>query len=168
MNTFTRIFAFGLFALALATPVQAGKAINFVFADLSGKTLLLSDFKGKWVLVNFWAPWCPRCWAEVPLLRELDRRADFAVIGIGMDYGLDPAAVRSLASRHRFDVTAIVAGGSRKDPESASRQVGPVDFYPTSYLYDPTGELVMFIPGPVRKDKILAYMKAWTQPAGGT
>ena len=150
-------------------PAQAGvpsqeetsssKAINFEFTDIEGKRLRLSDFKGKWLLVNFWAPWCPLCWVEVPALNELNKRKDFAVVGIGLDYGPDENAVRDTAARHNINFAHVVAGGARRDPNSPFRQVGPVDFYPTSYLYDPTGEIVMFIPGQVRMNKILAFME---------
>lgn len=145
-----------------ANPSLAGtKAINFQFTDINGKSLKLSDFKGKWVLVNFWAPWCPLCWVEVPTLNELNKRKDFVVIGVGLDYGPDENAVREAASRHNLDFHSIVAGGSRRNQDSPFRQVGPVDFYPTSYLYDPNGEIVMFIPGQVRMNKVLAFMEAY-------
>ncbi|MDO9226894.1 MAG: TlpA disulfide reductase family protein [Pseudomonadota bacterium] len=134
------------------------KAINFKFTDISGKTIQLSDFKGKWVLVNFWAPWCPLCWVEVPTLNELNKRRDFVVIGVGLDYGPDEGVVRDTASRHNLDFHAVVAGGARRNQDSPFRQVGPVDFYPTSYIYDPNGEIVMFIPGQVRLNRVLAFM----------
>jgi thiol-disulfide isomerase/thioredoxin len=164
----------GLMAL-LAAPLQAAteptKAINFEFTDVDGKTFKLSDFKGKWVLVNFWAPWCPLCWVEVPTLNELNKRKDFVVIGVGLDYGPDTAIVKETASRHNIEFHAIVAGGARRNPDSPFRQVGPVDFYPTSYVYDPNGEIVMFIPGQVRMNKVLAFMEEYkaknTQMAGG-
>lgn len=137
------------------------KAINFQFTDITGKSFRLSDFQGKWVLVNFWAPWCPLCWVEVPALNDLNKRKDFVVIGIGLDYGPDEAVVRDAAMRHNLDFFAVVAGGARRNPDSPFRQVGPVDFYPTSYLYDPNGEIVMFIPGQVRLQNIHAFMESW-------
>lgn len=150
-------------AAALATPAGAAgepvKAINFQFTDITGKTIQLSDFKGKWVLVNFWAPWCPLCWVEVPTLNELNKRRDFVVIGVGLDYGPDESVVRDTASRHNLDFHAVVAGGARRNQDSPFRQVGPVDFYPTSYIYDPNGEIVMFIPGQVRMNRIIAFME---------
>lgn len=149
---------------------ESTKAINFEFTDVSGKNLKLSDFKGKWVLVNFWAPWCPLCWVEVPTLNELNKRKDFVVIGVGLDYGPDEGVVRDTANRHGIEFHAVVAGGARRNPDSPFRQVGPVDFYPTSYIYDPNGEIVMFIPGQVRMNKILAFMDEYkaknTQFAG--
>ena len=147
--------------MPMGASAQDTKAINFEFTDINGKSLRLSDFKGKWVLVNFWAPWCPLCWVEVPTLNELNKRNDFVVIGIGLDYGPDANVVRDTASRHNMDFTSIVAGGARRNQDSPFRQVGPVDFYPTSYIYDPNGEIVMFIPGQVRMNKVLAFMESY-------
>ncbi len=154
-----------LMGLALLLPVVAHaeepKAINFQFTDIDGKDIKLSDFRGKWVLVNFWAPWCPLCWVEVPTLNELNKRKDFVVIGVGLDYGPDVNIVKDAAGRHNLDFHAIVAGGARRNPDSPFRQVGPVDFYPTSYVYDPNGEIVMFIPGQVRMNKVLSFIDSW-------
>jgi thiol-disulfide isomerase/thioredoxin len=164
MTSFTKQVAAGILSTAFfAGTVQAEgtKAINFQFEDVNGKHLQLSDFKGKWVMVNFWAPWCPLCWVEVPTLNELNKRKDFVVIGVGLDYGPDTGIVKDTADRKGMDFTAVVAGGTRRNPDSPFRQVGPVDFYPTSYVYDPTGEIVMFIPGQVRANKVLDFMAAW-------
>ena len=102
----------------------------------------------------------PLCWAETATLNALHKRRDFVVIGIGLDYGQDENAVRDSAKRHDFEVT-LVAGGARRDSNSVYRQVGPVDFFPTSYLYDPTGEIVMFMPGQVRESKLRNFMEDW-------
>jgi thiol-disulfide isomerase/thioredoxin len=165
MSSFgTALRAGVLSASFFAGTVQAAdsvKAINFQFTDVNGKSVQLSDFKGKWVMVNFWAPWCPLCWVEVPTLNELNKRKDFVVIGVGLDYGPDAGIVKDTAERKGMDFTAVVAGGARRNPDSPFRQVGPVDFYPTSYVYDPTGEIVMFIPGQVRANKVLAFMEEW-------
>lgn len=165
MRKLMGLLLFGIAAFA-ATPSmvfadEPTKAINFQLTDIDGKSIKLSDFKGKWVLVNFWAPWCPLCWVEVPALNELNKRKDFVVIGIGLDYGPDEAVVRDASTRHNLDFHAIVAGGARRNPDSPFRQVGPVDFYPTSYIYDPNGEIVMFIPGQVRLSKIYAFMDGY-------
>lgn len=154
--------------VAMNVNAEGTKAINFQFTDINGKSLKLSDFKGRWVLVNFWAPWCPLCWVEVPTLNELNKRKDFVVIGIGLDYGPDEGVVRESASRHNLDFHSIVAGGARRNQDSPFRQVGPVDFYPTSYIYDPNGEIVMFIPGQVRMNKVLAFMDAYKSKGSQT
>ena len=160
-NLIARAFVAAALSAFPPLPAFAGKAIDFQFTDILGKNLRLSDYRGKWVLVNFWAPWCPTCWNEVPLLNELNRRKDFVVIGVSLDYGPDRNVVRDTAKLHDFDAAAIVAGGARRDADSAFRQVGPVDFYPTSYLYDPAGEIVMLFPGMVNRESLLGFMENW-------
>lgn len=152
-----------LFVVMLAITGQqawAAKAINFELTDSKGKAHRLSDYSGKWVLVNFWAPWCPRCMTEFPLLNDLDARNDVVVLGVVMDYGSDQNSVHTTASRHNLRFPNILAG-SRKDQNSPAHQIGPVDFYPTSYLYAPDGELVMFIPGVVSKTRLSSFMNSY-------
>jgi thiol-disulfide isomerase/thioredoxin len=140
----------------------AGKAINFALTDTKGKVQRLSDYKGKWVLVNFWAPWCPRCRMEFPLLNDLDSRKDVVVLGVVMDYGLDEASAHASIGRNNLRYPQVLAG-NRRDPNSPALQIGPVDFYPTSYLYAPDGELVMFIPGIVSENKLTAFMDSYVK-----
>ena len=139
---------------------DAVKAVSFVFNDIDNRTVRLADYRGKWVLVSFWAPWCPLCKIQIPTLNRLNQRTDFRVIGIALDYGDNEASVReAIGGAMRFE--AQVLGGSRRSPNSAFLQVGPVDYFPTSYLYDPTGEIVMFIPGQVRQGSLTTFMDKW-------
>ncbi len=163
----------GLLLAGLAVGVRnvadsASKAVSFVFTDLDGRSIRLEDYRGKWVLASFWATWCPLCKIQVPTLNALNLRPDFRVIGIALDYSGDKNAVREAAIESNLHYDAQIAGGSRHDPNSAFRQVGPVDFFPTSYLYDPTGEIVMFSPGQLRMGRVLSFMEKWYAERGGT
>ncbi|NTV95476.1 MAG: redoxin domain-containing protein [Thiobacillus sp.] len=151
--------ATGLIFFPLVAPGLTGKTIPFAFNDLDGNVIRLADFRGQWVLVSFWAPWCPLCKIEIPALNNLDRRPDLTVLSIGLDYD-SPDALRAAAAK--FDSgLRVIAGGKRRDPNSPHRQVGPVDFFPTAYLYDPTGEIAMYIPGQLNANKVLAFMANW-------
>src|SRR6185437_3731476 len=64
-----------------------GPAVDFALTDLSGQTVRLSDFKGKLVLITFWATWCPPCLKELPSLAELHQRRsnDVVILAISAD-----------------------------------------------------------------------------------
>jgi len=153
-------------AAVLQPSLAVGGAQTVVLTDIDGRTIRLSDYRGKWVLVNFWAYWCALCWPEMPALSRLNQLPDVVVIGISMDYGQDEAKARNAIGRHGLAFEAHVMGGSRRDPNAPFRQVGPVDFFPTSYLYAPDGEIVMFMPGQINFKKMESFMTAW-QPQGG-
>lgn len=157
MNKLLSALCFAVLASTLS-PAHAAKSVNFNFTDMNNKNIRLSDFRGKWVLVNFWAPWCPRCKMEFPDLNDLDSRNDFVVIGVAQDYGVDQGSVASTIQRYNLRFPQIM-GGSRRDPGNPALQVGPVDYYPTSYLYAPDGEIVMFLPGVISRQKLVAFMQ---------
>lgn len=81
----TIVFAILLFALPIIAMGQSNKAPALALKDLRGRTLRLSDYKGKVVLLNFWATWCPPCRAEMPDLIKMQRqyrKLGLQVIGI--------------------------------------------------------------------------------------
>ena len=72
-------------ALFAAAPSVA-EIVDFMLPDLEGKPVSLSDFRGKWVIVNYWATWCPPCLDEIPELVSLhDDNSDKLVV-LGIDY----------------------------------------------------------------------------------
>jgi peroxiredoxin len=69
-----------------ASPNAGVPATDFTLQDITGKTVHLSDFHGKPVLINFWATWCPSCVREIPDLMELQRqRPNLVVLGVCLD-----------------------------------------------------------------------------------
>lgn len=161
----------GLAALPLS-PGQASVAAqpaNIQLTTLQGKTVKLASFRGKWVLVNLWAPWCPICYHEVPALNELDARPDVVVIGVAVDYGTDEASVRQAIERAGMRYQAHVLGGNRMDADNQSRRIGPTLFYPTTYVFSPDGRQHEVIAGPVSTGRILEMMAVYRdrgRPAG--
>lgn len=153
-----------LAALALASGLlllplfgAGAKTASFVFSDIDGRPVHLADYRGQWLLVAFWAPWCPLCRIQMPALKELDARADLSVLGVGLDYD-HPDTLRATADRLGLPYR-IVPGGSRRAPDSPHLQVGPVFYFPTSYLYAPAGEQVMHFAGQIDVGKLLAFME---------
>ena len=79
---------------------------NLPIPDLNGKNVTLADYKGKVVLVDFWATWCPPCRIEIPWLIDLQQKyasRGFVVLGISMDEN-GAEDVNPFLAKERFDV----------------------------------------------------------------
>jgi thiol-disulfide isomerase/thioredoxin len=82
-----RVIIFGILLAIMPTIAmgQSSRAPDLALRDLRGRTVRLSDYKGKVVLINFWATWCPPCRAEVPDLVKIQRdygKRGLQIIGI--------------------------------------------------------------------------------------
>ena len=138
---------------------QAAEPAGFRFQDVDGKTVRLDNFRGQWVVVNFWAHWCPLCWPEVPELNALNALEDVAVIGVAMDYGPDVMAVYQAIKRQDMRYGTQVLGGNRISLDAAYHQVGPVSFYPTTYIFNPKGGRHARINGPLSIKRFMAVTR---------
>lgn len=119
---------FCMAVLLLSFQVQA-----FQFQDTAGKIHKLEDYKGRWVLVNFWATWCPPCLKEIPDLIALhENRKDIMVIGVAMDFG-DPQVVMDFV--RSMPITYPIVLGDRK----IASQLDEISLLPSTYFFDPEG-----------------------------
>jgi len=133
----------------------SGYAAGFSLEDIQGRAHRLVDYRGKWVLVNFWATWCPACLTEIPELTSLHnahKDSDLVVIGIVMDSG-NSKKVGDFVKAH--EMTYPIVLGNHK----LAQQIGELDVLPTSYLYAPNGEQVSYQAGEVTRESIETYIR---------
>ncbi len=131
-------------------------AEGFSVTDTKGKVHNLSDYKGKWVLVNFWATWCPPCLEEIPdliALHDAHKGKDLEVIGIAMDYQSPKYVVEFADSL--FVTYPIVLGNSK-----IAAQIGSIQGLPTTYLFNPQGKMVAHNVGALTRKAVESYIAA--------
>jgi cytochrome c biogenesis protein CcmG/thiol:disulfide interchange protein DsbE len=89
-----------------------GAAPNFVLRDVEGKEVALSEFRGKVVLLEFWATWCPPCRATVPELTEIQQKygnKGLIVLGVSLDEGGDlPAKLASFSREFKINYRLLI------------------------------------------------------------
>lgn len=111
---------------------------GFELTDMAGKQHRLADYKGKWVLVNYWATWCPPCLEEVPdlvMMYDKHKDGDLAVLGVALQY-------KSRQEIADFVDDMLISYPIILGDASVIRQIGSDDVLPTTFIYNPKGELV--------------------------
>jgi len=128
---------------------------EFVLRDTTGKQHLLSQYKGKWVFVNYWATWCPPCLEEVPdlvALYDSRKKTDVVVIGVVFDFDSEKEVFEYVDDM--LMSYPIVLGD-----DQVKSQIGSADALPTTFVYNPRGELVKIKRGLVTKQYLEGLMK---------
>jgi cytochrome c-type biogenesis protein len=157
----TRVKATGL-AMNADHPVDkllGQPAPDVTFQELDGTDSMLSQYKGKVVLVNFWATWCDPCYVEIPWLIEMQQKYEprgFTVLGISMDEE-GKSAVAPFLAKERFNVNGqklpmnypIVIGN-----DTVADKFGGLLGYPTSFLISRDGKIIKKIQGLVSYEEI--------------
>lgn len=119
-------------------------APDFTFPGLDGKNTSLSDYKGKVVLVNIWATWCPPCVYEMPSMQKLYNEfngKNFEILAVSIDAaGVD--AVAPFMKKHKLSFPALM------DPKGTIKSMYRVTGIPESFIIDKQGILVGKIIGP--------------------
>jgi thiol-disulfide isomerase/thioredoxin len=136
----------------------AGKPapLHFTLKDMNGADVQLASFKGKVILVNFWATWCGPCKAEIPSLVELQQQygKDLVILGVSVD---DPVEkMRPYAAQYKINYPLLVGNG-REDVQEA---FGPLYGIPVSVIIDREGNIAKKHSGIATKGQIEREIKA--------
>lgn len=112
--------------------------LNFTMKDLDGKPVSLSSYKGKVILLNFWATWCGPCKAEIPGFVELqDQYGKDGLIVVGYSVDDDAPKARAFAAQYKMNYP-ILLGEGREDVQEA---YGPIWGIPASFIISRDGRV---------------------------
>ena len=120
---------------------QNVKAPDFALKDLHGHTVYLHNFKGKVVLVNFWATWCPPCRYEIPTLSRIYdslKRKGFVILGISLDENPKsavPPFLTDFRKEHKVKLDYPILVGD----EQVADAYGGIRGIPTTFIIDRKG-----------------------------
>jgi thiol-disulfide isomerase/thioredoxin len=138
-------------------PHMLGKvAPGFTLATLDGKKVSLSDFKGRPVLVNFWATWCAPCKIEMPWFEEFQKQyaaQGFEILGLTVDVDEGKDAIEKAVKKTGVDYPILLTDAK------VQKDYGALDYLPVSFYVDRNGVVVEETAGLGSKDEIEAHIK---------
>jgi thiol-disulfide isomerase/thioredoxin len=148
-------------ALLRAEPVAATPAPAWKLQDLNGHAVSSEQFKGKVVVLDFWATWCPPCRAEIPgyiKLQEKYGKDDLVIVGVACDQGGNAAqTVKAFAAKNGMNYVVVMAD------DVVTAAFGDIEAIPTTFLIDRDGKIrdrkVGAEPEAVYEQKILQVLK---------
>ena len=150
---FTHVICSLFLILFLNQPVSA---IDYELPDLNGQMQSLNQYKGKWLVVNYWATWCGTCIKELPdliSLHEDNKAADIVVVGINFE-SINQERLMAFVSEHSISYPVL-----RTEPVPMT-PLGSMPALPVTYIIDPKGEIVAGQVGIVTQKNLEEFINA--------
>jgi peroxiredoxin len=143
------------------TQIKDGKpAPGWELQDLDGKTVRSADFKGKVLILDFWATWCPPCREEIPGFIELQKKYSaqgLAVVGVSVDQASSDT-VKSFAQKMGINYPVVLTDTKIVDA------YGGIEGLPTTFIIDRTGRIVKQHLGFTERSEIEAEIRLLLNP----
>ena len=140
--------------LMMCIMLQA-KAVEYELPDTHGQIQSFDQYKGKWVIVNYWATWCGTCMKELPELaafHENNKDSDAVVVGINFEF-IESDNLKRFVTDKSIPYTVLSTKPVRETP------LGNVPALPTTYIIDPQGKVVAGEVGIVTQENLENYIK---------
>ena len=151
----------GLIMATTAAPAayETDEPVDFTLQQLQGGELSLSELRGRWVVLNYWATWCAPCRKEMPELSDLhEQRDDIIVLGLAFE-DTEPAEFEAfLEEFHASYPILLIDVYAPPEPFGAPRVL------PTTIILDPEGKAVKAFAGPVTREMVEAFIDTAGQP----
>jgi len=147
-----------LVAIVLLMGVGTASAVDWDLTQMDGKTRNLTDYHGQWVIVNFWATWCPPCREEIPELIHFhdEQKGNAVVLGVNFEE-FDKEKLAEFVDEYMMSYPIFTLTPTNVTP------LGSVPGLPTTYMIAPTGEVVARQVGMVSEEMLTSFMQSWEE-----
>ncbi len=138
-------------------------APGFTLVDTQGRKVSLSDFKGRPVVVNFWATWCGPCKLEMPWFQEFAAKYQpqgLVILGLAQDDGAAPGDIAATAKRIGVSYPVLMPD------DKVAKAYGGVDYLPETFYVSRAGKVLAVGAGAPSKDEMEARIKETIAAAG--
>ncbi|MDH3446584.1 MAG: TlpA family protein disulfide reductase [Gammaproteobacteria bacterium] len=142
--------------VVLALPL-AVRAVDMPLQDIHGNRVNISSYQGKWLVVNYWATWCPPCIVEMP---ELQSFHDAHVDKDAMVLGINTELIGKQRLQDFLEDYFITYPVFTSKPAQQS-ELGLIPGLPTTFLVSPQGDVVARQVGPVTREMIEQFIQNW-------
>lgn len=147
--------AFFLMSASAASVAAASEQVqNFAFKDIDGKTHQFSEYRGKWVIVNYWATYCGPCIAELPALNSIAKRFKDKAVVLGMEAG-----ETSVPELKQFIAQKKISYPVIPTQDSTMYSLGLLYGVPTTFIINPKGEIVDSHMGAITSAMLQNYLR---------
>lgn len=148
-----------LWAMPLQADDKSGGYLGLTLQQRDGGSVTLADYRGKVVLVNYWATWCPPCREEMPVFAKVRQEygaKGFEVVGVVYMDRPEPADLEAMLKE--LGVNYPILQGAPETVIAMSEAMGGVRGLPTSYLLDREGRVVEKVQGAIREGKLVRML----------
>ena len=145
------------------TAIKGKDAPDFQLTGVDGKTIQLADLRGKAVLLNFWATWCPPCKIEIPWFVDLQKQygpQGLQIVGVAMDEGNPRDAIAKFAKEMGVNYTMVLGNDKIADA------YGGVEALPTTFYIGRDGKIVTRVFGLVSHSEVEDNIRAALKQGG--
>jgi len=148
------VFSTVFFAFLLLVIATEARAVDYELPDTDGQMQSLDQYKGKWVIVNYWATWCGTCMQELPeLINFYENNKDDGAVVVGVNFeSIETKALNAFVADRSIPYKVLRTEPVKDTP------LGPVPALPTTYIIDPDGKVVAGEIGIVTRENLETYI----------